>query len=135
MASHPANKSAGPANPSGRAKVVDQAVLKTDTLGDRLRREMSEDNDTFSVRMLIDQAADIADLIEGLRRIISGNAAEWLSLKLGPQVISVAIDEPVKMRASLSRELRGLLAEIHKQRAPQPSGTPGAGDRDPASHY
>lgn len=116
------------------AKVLAKATLETATLGDRLRTEMSEDKDTFSVRMLIDQAADIADLIEGLRRVISGNADEWMSLKLGPQVVSVSIDDPVRMRATLSRELRSLLAEIHKQRADLPKA-PGSDNRDPASHY
>ena len=85
--------------------------------GQLLRAELSRDDDTFSVRTLIGQAAHAADMIEKLRRLTSGDLSEWMSLKLGPQVVSVIIDSPVRELRQLNTEIRNTLAEIHRQRA------------------
>jgi hypothetical protein len=92
------------------------------TAGKRLIAEMSSEGDSFSVRMLIDQAAHTADLIENLRKLTSGDLATWTTLKLGPQVVQVVIDSPIREMRQLGSELRHLLAEIHRQRADIPIG-------------
>lgn len=89
--------------------------------GQQLRDELSKDGDSFSVRTLIAQAADIADLIEKLRAITSGDASTLVTLKLGTsQVVQITVDSPVRERRQLAAELRHLLAEIHRQRADVP---------------
>ena len=105
----------------------------TKTAGQRLIAEMSHPRDTYSVQLLIEHAADLADLNEKLRQLIAGDMSEWLSLKLGPQVVSVVIDDPVRRRKELSTEIRHLLAEIHRQRADIPMDPDD--DGDPLDRY
>lgn len=118
---------------TGGSRTTKAAKGKPKTAGQRLTDEMGRDQDSFSVRLLIEQAADIADVIERLRGLINGEVSEWASLKLGPQVVQVVIDEPVKRRRELSTELRHLLAEIHRQRANIPLDADD--DDDPAKKY
>ncbi|UJL29935.1 hypothetical protein HZU38_05390 [Mycolicibacterium vanbaalenii] len=95
--------------------------------------ELSDERDTFSLRLLIEQLADLADINEKLRRLCSGDLKEWTSLKLGPQVVAVMIDDPIKRRKEISTEMRQLLSEIYKQRADLPIDPDD--DDDPAKKY
>ncbi|MDN4521366.1 hypothetical protein QYF68_26610 [Mycolicibacterium austroafricanum] len=95
--------------------------------------ELSHERDTFSLRLLIEQLADLADINEKLRRLCSGDVKEWVSLKLGPQVVAVMIDDPIKRRKEISTEMRQLLSEIYKQRADLPIDPDD--DDDPAKKY
>lgn len=83
---------------------------------------MSKPNDPYSVQLLIDQAAHTVNQLDKLRKLTSGEIAEWLTLKLGPQVVAVTVDNPIREARQLTTELRHLLAEIHRQRAGIPMG-------------
>ena len=102
-------------------------VSSPKSAGQRLIDELRHDGDSFSVRFLINQAAIHADHLEKLRRLLDGDDAEWFTLGLGPQVVAVRVDSPLREHRQLSTELRHLIAEIHKQRA---GVGPGGGSDD-----
>jgi hypothetical protein len=97
-------------------------ATRAKTAGQRLVAELSQPNDPYSVRLLIEQAAYQADVLDKLRKLTSGELAEWTTLKLGPQVVAVTIDNPIREARQVTTELRHLLAEIHRQRANIPMG-------------
>ena len=130
MAARPANSAGKPAK---RAPARKAAPAPPKTAGQRVFDELSHDKDTFSLRLLIEQLADLADINEKLRRLTSGELKEWVSLKLGPQVVAVVIDDPIKRRKEISTEMRQLLSEIYKQRADLPIDPDD--DDDPAKKY
>lgn len=92
------------------------------TAGQRLVAELSKPGDSYSVQLLIDQAAHTVNHLDKLRKLTSGELSEWVSLKLGPQVVSVTVDNPIREARQLTTELRHLIAEIHRQRAGIPMG-------------
>lgn len=124
-------RTANSASKSAKPKPAAETPKKT--AGQRVYDEMSHERDTFSVRFLIEQLADLADINEKLRRLTSGEIADWVTLKLGPQVVSVAVDDPIRRRKEISTEMRQLLAEIHRQRADLPIDDDD--DDDPAKRY
>lgn len=130
MPARPANSASKPAK---RAPAKKAAATPPKTAGQRVFDELSDERDTFSLRLLIEQLADLADINEKLRRLCSGDLKEWTSLKLGPQVVAVMIDDPIKRRKEISTEMRQLLSEIYKQRADLPIDPDD--DDDPAKKY
>lgn len=130
MPPRPANSSSKPAKRTPAKKATPAPPR---TAGQRVFDELSDERDTFSLRLLIEQLADLADINEKLRRLCSGDLKEWTSLKLGPQVVAVMIDDPIKRRKEISTEMRQLLSEIYKQRADLPIDPDD--DDDPAKKY
>lgn len=119
--------------PAKRAPAKKSATKPPRTAGQRVFDELSHERDTFSLRLLIEQLADLADINEKLRRLTSGDLKEWVSLKLGPQTVAVMIDDPIKRRKEISTEMRQLLSEIYKQRADLPIDPDD--DDNPATRY
>ncbi|OBK61227.1 hypothetical protein A5656_12120 [Mycobacterium gordonae] len=110
-----------------------QAATAQKTAGQTLIDELSRQDDTFSVRLLIEQAAQVADMRAKYLALVNGDVAEWVKLSLGPQVVEVKIDSAAREARMLMTELRHLLAEIHKQRADKP--TDPDGNHDPLASF
>lgn len=117
-----------------RAKRAPAVVVPA--AGEVLRAKLSKDGDPYGVTLLINQAARIADRLEGLDRLLSADDSIWLRLdpvrvvELSPTIaevrVHVRVDKPLIEERNLATLLRNLLAEIHKQRA----GIPGGPDDD-----
>lgn len=101
--------------------------------GQRLISELSRPDDSFSVQLLIDQAAHAADMLAKYRSLVNGEVSAWCELSLGPQVVEVKIDSAARELRMLTTELRHLLAEIHKQQAGAPADPDG--DKDPLASF
>lgn len=103
------------------------------TAGELLRAELALDGDPVGIRMLVRQAARIADRLEALDLLLSGHADAWAVLSLprsdakrGRIVVEVQVAEPLKEERALAVLFRSVLADIHKQRA----GLKGGGEDD-----
>ena len=118
--------------PAKRGSVKRPPVAPKRSASRRVFDELSTANDSFAVKLMIEYLADLATIDEKLRLLVLGDLAEWASLKLDGQVVSVLIDDPVKRRREISAEMRHLLAEIHRQRAGVPVEPD---DDDPAKKY
>jgi hypothetical protein len=94
-----------------------QPRAKTPTVGDRLVADLSRDDDPYSVTVMVTEAARIADRLEKLAALLSGERSVWLSLKAGRDgQIDVKVDNALGEARHQATTLRGLLAEIHRQR-------------------
>lgn len=102
--------------------------------GERLRVELTKDGDPYGVTILINQAARIADRLEALDRLLSGQ--DWLLaggeaprvVEVTPRtvavIVEVRVDKPLLEERNLTTVLRHLMADIHRHRAGIP-GDPG----------
>lgn len=88
--------------------------------GARLVAELSEDDDPFALTFLIQQAGVIANYLERLAALLSGDEDTWLQLELPPKVVEVVVNKPLQEYRQQSTVLRQLLAEIHRRRAAIP---------------
>jgi hypothetical protein len=105
---------------------------KPPAAGERLRTELAKDGDPYGLTVLINQAARVADRLEGLDRLLSADESVWLRLdavsvvELSPTVaevrVDVRVDKPLVEERNLSTVLRHLMADIHRQRANIPGG-------------
>lgn len=101
--------------------------------GQRLVEELSKPNDSYSLTFLIQQAGHIADYLERLHALHSGDADAWLKVKIGAKTVEVIVNDPLREMRMQSEQLRRLLAEIHRQRARLPGGSDD--DSDPLERY
>jgi len=124
-ARRPANSTTKPANKSAPRKAAParksaKSKAPATTAGSRLVAQLSTDDDTYSVKVLIERAGKTADWLERLDRVINGDRREWLLLKVGTDTVEVMVDSPIREARQLQTELRHLLAEIFRQRAKIP---------------
>jgi hypothetical protein len=110
----------------------------TRSAGAKLRAELTQDGDRVGVTVLIRQAARVADRLEAIDKLLSGDADAWAVVgiprtdtKRGRVVVEVKVDNLMVEERSQTTLFRHLLGEIHKQRAgvTTPS-TPGDDDDD-----
>ena len=91
---------------------------KAPTTGERLVADLSRDGDPYGVTTMIVEAGRIADRLDKLAALLSGERQAWLSLKLGrDERYEVKVDNALGEARHQATTLRGLLAEIHRQRA------------------
>jgi len=76
--------------------------------------------------LLITQAARLADRLEVLDRLLSGEAGAWLAVRVSGQVVEVRVTDVVREERQSSEVLRKLLVEITRMRSAASSA---AGDR------
>lgn len=95
------------------------------TEGAKLRRQLSKPNDEYTVKLLITQAARHADRLEVLDRLLSGDPAVWLAVKIEGTVAEVRVDKAMIEERQRSDALRRLLMDIDQIRAD--SGSKGGG--------
>lgn len=93
--------------------------------------DLGRDGDTLILKALVRQAARVADRLETIDQLLSGNAAAWCTVgiprtdaKRGRVMVEVRVDDLVREERSQTTVLRGLLAEIHRQRSGLPGGPP-----------
>jgi hypothetical protein len=93
----------------------------TPTAGERLVADLSRDDDPYGIKVMVTEAGRIADRLDTLASLLSGEKSAWLSLKLGrDKQIEVNVDNALGEARHQATCLRGLLAEIHRQRARVP---------------
>lgn len=122
-------KKAAPRAATGRRRAVESP-------GAAIKRQLSTDRDSVGVTVLIRQAARVADRLENIDRVLSGDAAVWMKVglprsdeKRGRVMVEVRVDDLVREERSQTTVLRSLLAEIHRQRSGLP-GDPSRPDED-----
>jgi hypothetical protein len=93
------------------------------TAGERLVADLGRDDDPYGIKVMVTEAGRIADRLDTLAALLSGERSSWLSLKLGrDKQIEVKVDNALGEARHQATTLRGLLAEIHRQRAGIPMG-------------
>lgn len=95
-----------------------QPRTKTPTAGDRLVEDLSREGDPYSITVMVTEAGRIADRLDKLAALLSGEKSAWLSLKLGrDKQIEVKVESALQEARAQATTLRGLLYEIHRERA------------------
>ncbi len=84
------------------------------TAGAKLTREFARKDDSFARSTLIAQAARLADRLEVLARLNSGDAGAWLAVKVAGQVATVVVTDLVREERQQSEVLRKLIMDIQK---------------------
>lgn len=96
--------------------------------GKQLLEDLSLDGDSFGIGVLILEACRIADRLEKLDSLLSGDENTWLTLENGRDgVLEVRVDGALQESRQQTTVLRQLLAEIARQRG---SAHPGSSDDD-----
>ena len=62
-------------------------------------------------------------MIAKLRKLTSGDISTWTTLKLGPQVVQVVVDSPVRELRQQSADLRRALLDLNRLRAGANAGS------------
>lgn len=130
----PAKKGSTPAKKAPKRAAAGTKRARTgakETPGGRMRRELARAGDTVGIEVLIRQAARVADRLENIDRVLSGDGATWTTVgiprsdeKRGRIVVEVRVDNLMVEERSQTTLLRHLLAEIHRQRSGLPGGPP-----------
>lgn len=134
--SAPAKKGTSPAK-----KAPDSASTRrrraVESAGSALKRELTGDRDTVGITVLIRQAARVADRLENIDRVLSGDGDAWLRMSLprsdakrGRVIVEARVDDLVKEERAQTTVLRSLLSEIHRQRSGLPGAPPGPDEDD-----
>ena len=119
----PADSGAKPARtPAKRARKPRQPAA-----GAKLRRELSQPKDDYSVELLITQAARVADRLEVLGRLLDGDPNAWMAVRIDGQVVEVRVDGALVEERQLSEVLRKLIMDIQRIRAADDNGGTGDG--------
>lgn len=94
---------------------------QTKTAGQRLIEGLSREGDPYALTILIVEAARIADRLEKLDDLLSGEQTLWARLRDNREGdIYVAVDNALSEARQQATVLKHLLAEIHRQRAQTP---------------
>ncbi len=95
-----------------------QARVAKPTAGERLVADLSREGDPYRIEVMVVEASRIADRLERLDAVLSGDKSAWLSLRLGrDKQLEIRVDSALQEARSQATCLRGLLYEIHRQRA------------------
>jgi hypothetical protein len=90
---------------------------KPPSAGDRLLADLSRPDDPYSITVMITEASRIADRLDKLAAVLSGEKSVWMSLRDGrDRVTEVRVDHSLQEARAQATTLRGLLYEIHRQR-------------------
>jgi hypothetical protein len=70
---------------------------------------------------MVTEAGRIADRLEKLAALLAGEKSAWLHVRVNrDQILEVKVDNALGEARMQATTLRGLLAEIHRQRAKVP---------------
>jgi hypothetical protein len=90
---------------------------------------LTRKGDSVELSLLIRQASRIAERLEAIDRLLSGSADAWAVVSLprtdskrGRVVVEVQVSDLVREERAQSVLFRGVLADIHRQRAGLPAG-------------
>lgn len=104
------------------------------TAGQLLVKELSKENDPYALRFLIREAGHIADYLERLHELHSGDRDSWLKVEIGAKTVEVVVNDPLREARMQAEQLRRLLDSIDRQRGGS-SGGGGGGGGDPLDNY
>lgn len=91
--------------------------------GERLSESLVKDGDPFALSVLIVEACRIADRLEQLDALVTGEQTLWARLRENREGdIYVSIDNALSESRQQANTLRQLLGEIQRQRALKPAG-------------
>lgn len=91
------------------------------TAGARLLEALSRPGEPFAIGVMVEESARIADRLERLDALLSGERSAWMQVKLGRDgSAEIKVDNALQEARSQATALRGLLAEIWRQRAKVP---------------
>jgi hypothetical protein len=97
--------------------------VKTPTAGERLLADLGRDDDCYRITVMVVEAARIADRLEKLAALLAGEKSAWATVRIGRDGIAeLKVDNALGESRHQATCLRGLLAEIHRQRAGIPMG-------------
>jgi hypothetical protein len=96
--------------------------------GARLVADLSSDDDPYAVSLLIVEAGRVADRLDALAGLLSGERSSWIDFKHRGSSVTVTIDGALSEARQQAGCLRGLLGEIRRQRADKPGVLPADDD-------
>ncbi|WP_431231517.1 hypothetical protein ACQ856_18315 [Mycolicibacterium psychrotolerans] len=100
------------------------------SLAAKIRAELGSDRDPVGTAILVRQAARVAERLENIDALLSGDAKAWLRFGIprdlggGRMVVELHVTDLVKEERQQTGALRTLLAEVHRQRSGQPADPP-----------
>ena len=93
----------------------------TQTAGARLLAALGRPGEPYAIGVMVEESARIADRLEKLDAILTGQREAWLQVRLGrDKQLELRVDNALGEARSQATALRGLLAEIWRQRAKVP---------------
>jgi hypothetical protein len=102
---------------------------KPPSAGERLVEDLSRPDDPYSITVMIKEAGRIADRLDRLAALLSGEKSAWATVRIGRDgVAELKIDSALQEARAQSTCLRGLLYEIHRERANIQIGSDGDED-------
>ena len=130
----PAKKGAAPAKKATKRAAPARKRVATGaktSLAAQIRDQLGRDGDAVGTTILVRQAARVADRIERIDELLTGDAKAWARVGIprldtdgGRVTVEVRVDDLVKEERQQTTLLRNLLAEIHRQRSGQPPEPP-----------
>lgn len=100
-----------------------RTATANNSAGRRLTDDLSRDDDPYRITVMIIEAGRVADRLERLAGLLSGERSSWLHVRVNrDQIMEVQVDKALQEARQQAGVLRQLLAEIHKQRSGIPMG-------------
>lgn len=93
--------------------------------GDKLQRELAWPEADAAAKSLLTQVGRVADRLEVIARLLSGDAGEWLAVRVSGQVLEVRVSDLVREERQQSEVLRKLIMDIQRLRAESGGGKGG----------
>lgn len=110
-----------PSRCSGTApSAVTSPVTSDVTRGQRLWRDERGDSLTGGRRALLEEACRIADRLDRLDAILRGDAAAWMTVRVGDESMTVVVDKVLAEARQQAAVLKQILAEIRQGAANKP---------------
>jgi hypothetical protein len=88
----------------------------TDAAGQRLIAALSKPNDPVELTILIEEAGQVKDMIDGLRPVLNGDSDAWLKVNIGAKTVEVVVTNVVVQYRQLVEQLRKLITSINAAR-------------------
>lgn len=125
---------------TGRKRVVGQRVSGSNrakpvrrgpapAAGDRLRAELGREGDSFSVLLLIEQAARNADRLDRINDMLAGDSTAWFEVEIAGQVAEVRVTNLVVEERQRSAALAKILVDIARMRGDGVKQLPAGGGK------
>jgi hypothetical protein len=91
---------------------------KPPSAGERLVADLSREGDGYHIEVMIVEASRIADRLDKLAALLSGEKSAWATVRIGRDAVAeLKVDNALQEARAQATTLRGLLYEIHRQRA------------------
>lgn len=95
------------------------------TAGQRLIADLARPDDRFALTVMIVEAARIADRLEKLDQLLSGQQKMWAQLRENREGdIYIQVDNALSEARQQATVLRHLIGEVQRQRAQNPGPPP-----------